>query len=132
MYRGSDGPEDLWVKNFPGVFLNPDPLSARRDGPNVYGYRIMPGRYFSPDILEPSQKECMVVSDYARKNGVKRISTCKKLLNAFLLNPTESWVKYLSELGYLGFIEYDRVFLFDMANAQYIGKYDFDKKVISK
>jgi hypothetical protein len=51
-------------------------------------------------------------------------------LNSFLLNPTESWVKYLSGLGYFGFIEYDRMFLFDTANVQYIGKYDFQKKVV--
>jgi hypothetical protein len=132
MYRGSEGAEDILIdEDFPGVFFSSDPFIAREDGPNIYVYRIKPGRYFSPDLLSPSKEECRLVMNFAKKQAIKFNIGCKHLLNFFLQNPTENWVEYLSRLGYLGYIEYDRLFLFNPNNAQYVGRYNFEKEGVA-
>lgn len=154
-YHGSKEMEKVpSPRDFPGVFFAPDPERASKWGSNVAAYRINAQNFFKPNVTSQriDQSDFNILERFIENYGYKPSSNLNKtwvdmgatqnkinsltvenyydILGQVLLFPTKEWVNYLRELGYAGTINYDDLFLIDLSKAQYVGQYDFKKKMV--
>lgn len=124
MYHGENP-----VRNENGSFFTPDPMEAMKEGEPIFAFKIMPSKYFAPNIWgELSKNDCKMVKEFFRDKNVD----CQFALFHLLSEPTKEWVEFLNSKGFVGFVSQDHVFVWDNNYIKYLGEYDPVNRTIKK